>query len=448
MPTSFALIRKVRNHLRLLWDDPEKFASNLLQFTNPSRFREKLADVMVAAPLHVCVDPALAAAPALNVLQPILSPTSMTGGPNTVVNVAFWVAKRGIKVRLVTAREAPGSHASGTDPAWFSQHLALVTGASVTGDPVPPPTLSVVSAADQAAPLPIGPRDMFLATHWSTAQQVKAQLPLMAVKRFFYLIQDFDPGLYAWSSNYALALETYELDHIGVINQHQLYDYLLAQHAGRYADPGFARGSLVFEPAIDRAVFHPPAEPRTGGKRRLLFYARPTNPRNMLGLGLNALRAAVADPAFQHAEWEFLAIGGRGGVPQMELGRGRRLIPESWVDYAGYGRLLREADILLSPMLSPHTSYPVLEMAASGGIVVTNSFATKTRQKLEALSANIIAAPPTEAGLANALIEAARRVTAGVDRYATLNLPADWQASLSGVAQRMAEIFRETVAVP
>jgi hypothetical protein len=443
MPTSFALIRKVRNHLRLLRDDPEKFASNLLQFTNPARFREKLADVVVAAPLCVRVDPALADAPAMNVLQPILSPASMTGGPNTVVNVAFWVAKRGVNVRLITTREAPGPQASGMDPGWFAQHLA-----SVTGDPVSPPSLSVVSAADKAVPLPIGPRDMFLATHWSTAQQVKAQLPLMAVKRFFYLIQDFDPGLYAWSSNYALALETYELDHIGVINQHQLYDYLVAQRAGRYADQDFARDSLVFEPAIDRAVFHPPAEPRVGGKRRLLFYARPTNPRNMLGLGLNALRAAVADAAFRHADWEFLAIGGRGGVPSIDLGHGRRLIPEPWVDYAGYGRLLREADILLSPMLSPHTSYPVLEMAASGGIVVTNSFATKTREKLEALSANIIAAPPTEAGFSTALIDAAGRVNAGVDRHATLNLPADWQASLSGVAHRMAEIFRETVAVP
>ena len=436
MPTSFALIRKVRNHLRLLRDDPEKFAANLLQFTNPTRFQEKLADIMIAAPLCVRVDPALAEAPALNVLQPILSPASMTGGPNTVVNVAFWVAKRGIKVRLVTTREVPG-----TDPNWFWQHLA-----SVTGDPVRPPTLSVVSAADKAAPVPIGPRDMFLATHWSTAQQVKTQLPLMAVKRFFYLIQDFDPGLYAWSSNYALALETYGLDHIGVVNQHQLYEYLIAQGAGRYADPDFARESLVFEPAIDRALFHPPAGPRTGDKRRLLFYARPTNPRNMLGLGLNALRAAVADPAFQRAEWEFLAIGGRGSVPALAIGRGLRLTPEPWADYAGYGRLLREADILLSPMLSPHTSYPVLEMAASGGIVVTNSFATKSREKLEAISANIIAAPATEEGFTNALIQAARRVNAGVDSHATLNLPADWHASLSGVAQRMGEIFRETVA--
>jgi hypothetical protein len=96
-------------------------------------------------------------------------------------------------------------------------------------------------------------------------------------------------------------------------------------------------------------------------------------------------------------------------------------------------------------MLSPHTSYPVLEMAASGGIAVTNSFATKTAEKLAAISANIIAAPPTEAGFVEALITAANRVNDGVDIHATLNLPADWRASLSGTAARMAETFRKVV---
>jgi hypothetical protein len=267
----------------------------------------------------------------------------------------------------------------------------------------------------------------------------------MAVQRFFYLIQDFDPGLHAWSSNYALALETYGLDHIGVFNERLVYDYLVTQRVGRYADPGFARENLVFEPAIDRALFHPPAAPRTGGKRRLLFYARPSNPRNMLGLGLHALRAAVADPAFQRGEWEFLAIGGRGGVPRIAIRPGIFLHPAPWADYVGYGQLLRESDILLSPMLSPHTSYPVLEMAASGGIAVTNSFATKTAEKLAAISANIIAAPPTEEGFVAALIEAANRVHAGVDIHAALNLPADWRSSLSDTAARMAEMFREVV---
>ena len=433
MPTPTAIFRKIQTHLRLLRDNPETFAANLLQFTHPTLFREKLADVLAAAPLHVRIDPGLAARPALNVLQPVLSPESMTGGPNTIVNLAFWLAMQGTGVRLVTTRPAPRG-----DPDWFWRHLA-----AVTGDTSRPSTLTVVSAADPANLLPIGPRDMFLATHWTTAQQVKTWLPAMNVKRFFYLIQDFEPGFYAWSSNHALALETYGLDHIGIFNERLLFDYFLEQKPGRYADPGFDGGGLVFEPAIDRALFHPTAEPRRPAKQRLLFYTRPTNPRNMLGLGLAALRRATSAAAFQGQEWEFLAIGGRGSVPVMPIRPGVQLTPAPWADYAGYAALLRDSDILLCPMLSPHTSYPVLEMAASGGIAVTNVFATKTRDRLAAISANIVAVPATEDGFIDGLIEAASRVTHGVDPAVPLNLPMVWRDSIAGIAERMTAMFRD-----
>lgn len=259
----------------------------------------------------------------------------------------------------------------------------------------------------------------------------------------FYLIQDFEPGFYAWSSNHALALETYGLDHIGIFNERFLYDHTVEQKAGRYADPDFAAKALVFEPALDRTLFHPPAAARPTGRRRLLFYARPTNPRNMLGIGVAALKAALADSAFQHEAWTFEAIGSRGSLPPLDLGQGHTLRPAPWADYAGYGRQLREADILLCPMLSPHTSYPVLEMAASGGLAVTNSFATKTAEALRAISGNIVAVAPTVEGFTEGLIDAAQRVRAGVDINAPLHLPHDWNSALGTVSAQVAAVFRE-----
>ena len=56
---------------------------------------------------------------------------------------------------------------------------------------------------------------------------------------------------------------------------------------------------------------------------------------------------------------------------------------------------MRESDILLSLMLSPHPSYPPLEMAASGGLVVTTSYEGKSARQLASLSANIVATEPT-----------------------------------------------------
>jgi hypothetical protein len=431
MPLLRPLLRKTRAHLRLLRRDPAKFAANLLQYTNPAAFEEKLLDVHAPQPLHARIDRAEADRPALNLLQPSVAPTAMTGGPNTAVNLAYWLARQGVPVRIVTTA------ASGTDADWFWRHLA-----AVTGDSMRPALLSVATAGDPARPLPIGPRDMFLATHWTTAQQVKTLLPCMQVPWFFYLIQDFEPGMHAWSSNYALALETYGLDHVGIFNERLVQEYFVAHGIGRYADPAFAARALAFEPAIDAAVFHPPAARGTAGPRRLLFYARPSNPRNMLGLGVRALRRAVTEPAFQRAPWEFLAIGSRGSLPPLSVGPGHTLRPAPWADLRSYADALRQADILLCPMLSPHTSYPVLEMAACGGIAVTNWFDNKTTERLAALSPNIIAVPPTEDGFVAGLVRAAERVQTGYDPKAGVDLPASWDSALGGVVERMAALFR------
>jgi hypothetical protein len=424
---------KILRHLRLLRDDPERFARNVLQFTNPGRFRERLIDIEVPPPLHLRIDPPLAARGTLNVLLPALSGDNTTGGPNTVLNLALRIAGLGVPVRMVTTRPQ-----AATDPAWLRGHLRQLMGAG----PIPE-AFEAMSAADPGNPLAIGRNDGFMATHWTTAQQMKVWLAKLNQRDFVYLIQDFEPGFHPWSSNYALTLETYDLDFLPVFNEQALADYFAQCAVGRFADPGFARTSLVFEPAVDRAVFFPAAEPHAG-PRRLLFYARPTNERNLFGLGLHALRSAAAHPAL--GGWDFQAIGSRGSLPNFELGDGRMLRNGPWLDYAGYAGLLRGADILLCPMLSPHSSYPVLEMAACGGMVVTTSFASKTAGRLEQISPNIVAARPAIDSIAAALIEAAERVSRGYDRLAPPALPNSWDESLAGVAAGVADWFTRSRA--
>ena len=263
---------------------------------------------------------------------------------------------------------------------------------------------------------------------------------------FLYLVQDFEPGFYAWSSNYALALETYAMPHRAAINEAFLAEHLRQQAPGRYADPTFLDAQCtVFEPAVDRRLFHPPvpSPPTTVTPRRLLFYARPTNARNMMGLGLQALRAAIDADAFP-GHWEFASIGGRGSLPQLALGRGHTLRPAPWASYAGYADSLRQADILLCPMLSPHTSYPVLEMAACGGMVVTNSYGAKTAEALSALSPDILGVPPTAQGFVDGLRAAA--VQCGGTRRDRLTLSGDWDAALRPVAAWMAAAVQEALA--
>ncbi len=428
------LLKKMFENVKLLRTDPERLAKNVLQFTNPALFEQRLVDVLHARPMHVQYSPDPARMPTLNVLDSAWSVMGMTGGPNTVINLAFRIARSGVPVRLVSTVDA-----ATIDPKWLHGHAeSLLGGGNI-------PSIQVASAAQAGPPLQIGPGDAFLATHWTTAQQLKAVLPKMPCRQFFYMLQEFEPGFYPWSSNFALAVETYGMDYWPIINQATLAEYLLTQPLGRLSDPAMRDRAIVFEPAVDAALFHPGAASAPPRPRRLLFYARPTNTRNLFGLGLLALRQAAADPAF--AGWEFLSIGSRGSIPDLPLGNGHALRRAPWMDYAGYGDVLRGADVLLCPMLSPHTSYPVLEMAACGGLSVTTTFATKTREALAAMSENIVAVEPTVEAIAHGLIQSASRVNSGHRGSAASTLPRDWGTALDPVAHRVASIFRRMVDV-
>ncbi len=426
------LIKKVSRNVSLLRSDPERLAKNVMQFTNPALFEQRLTDVLHATPMHVQYSPAPAGTPRLNVLDTAWSVMGMTGGPNTVINLAFRIARRGVPVRLVSTVEA-----ATIEPKWLHRHAESLLGRGEA------PNIQVASAAQAGPPLQLGPRDIFLATHWTTAQQLKAVLPKMPLRQFFYMLQEFEPGFYPWSSNFALAIETYGMDYWPIINQATLADYLLTQPLGRLNDPVMRDRATIFEPAVDAALFHPGAGTAPPRPQRLLFYARPTNTRNLFGMGLMALRRAAADPAF--AGWEFLSIGSRGSVPDLPLGHGHVLRRAPWMDYAGYGDVLRGADVLLCPMLSPHTSYPVLEMAACGGLSVTTTFATKTREALAARSENIVAVEPTTEAMAHGLIESASRINSGHRGSAASILPRDWDTALDPVADRVALICRQLV---
>ena len=410
------VVRKIAGQGRLLARDPEAFARNVTQFTDPAGYAARLKDYPDIRPIRARLDPAAPAT--LNVLLPSIGPDKMTGGPNSVIQAGCAIAKAGLRIRFVACDGAPTG-----DEAWFWRHVAQLTG----GDMSAHAQLSRHPDED----LRIGPDDLFLASFWTTAHQASALVHQTRSKRFIYLIQDFEPAFYPWSSRYALALQTYAMDYYPVVNMAALADFLADGRIGRFAEAGFRQACTVFEPALDRDVFKPGQDRALRpGARRLLVYARPTNPRNMLGMALEALDLACQDSAFQ-GEWEFLAIGARGSLPAMKLRCGRVVREAPWADYRAYAKLLQDSDILLSPMLSPHSGYPVLEMAACGGVSVTNVFATKTAERLRQISPSILGVEPTSTALAEALKTAAQIVRDGYKSPGSPALPASWAEALA-----------------
>jgi O-antigen biosynthesis protein len=369
------------------------------------------------------VDPT--AAPRLTVLMPHLAMSRMTGGPNTILALTGRLSRRGVPVRYVAAFGPLDA-----DQGPLRAHIA-----SLGGSAADDPSVELVAGADPKTPFRVGRGDVVMATWWPTAHLARAIVRETEVEEFLYLIQDFEPGFHPWSTRFALALATYGFPCRAIFNERLLLDHFAAQGVGRFA-AGDDRLATSFEPAVDRSVFRPsPASESEGrgavrraGPRRLLFYARPRNERNLFDLGLAALRAATASGAFDREPWEFIALG--ADIPEIPLGPEQVLRSPGWLDYRAYARLLSESDLLLSLMLSPHTSYPPLEMAACGNIVVTNTFGVKTAEALRALSPRIRGAAPELESLVAEIIAAVRSIEAGEQPMAESTTPPDWDTAL------------------
>ncbi|TDY25468.1 methyltransferase family protein [Paraburkholderia sp. BL6665CI2N2] len=390
-------------------------------------------------PLNIELDRSLAMRPRLNVLVPGLAMKHMSGGPNTAISIAYRLAALGIPVRFVSTN-APID----ANPAPFWAHAQALAGTAKALDNV-----ELVDASDRNIAFKIGENDLFMATAWWTAQMAKYAIRHTRHEKFVYLIQDYEPILHPASTQYALAEETYRLDIVPVVNTSLLAEYLVSHQVGRFSDLDFARRTLAFEPAVDKTQFYfdDQSECRSA-KRRLLFYARPTNGlRNLYEMGVAALQKLLADGALNAAEWEFVGMGEK--FEPVPLGHGGVLVPAPWLGFEGYARQMRESDVLLSLMLSPHPSYPPLEMAACGKPVVTTCYANKTAERLAQISGNIIAVDATVESIANGLVQAVQRCETGSGRSTdAFGLPETWDESLASVMPQLRNAVLELLGAP
>jgi hypothetical protein len=239
---------------------------------------------------------------------------------------------------------------------------------------------------DSDAPLILEPTDYFIATFWTTACFIKAVRDGMqknfgiGLRPFVYLIQDFEPGFYAWSSRYVLAESTYAngAGIIAVFNTETLRDY--------FSLAGYVfSSSYAFEPTLNpKLALRRPSLMGHEKQRLIVVYGRPNTPRNAFELVVETLHAWSQKYDGAH-HWQLISLGEKHEDIVFEKGivlrsRGKVTIEE----YANY---LLNAAVGLALMVSPHPSYPPLEMAEFGVHVVTNQFANKD---LSSRSPNIV----------------------------------------------------------
>ncbi len=136
-------------------------------------------------------------------------------------------------------------------------------------------------------------------------------------------------------------------------------------------------------------------------------------------------------------EWDIYFVG-RDLEPITLPGGVRPVLLEN-LDWADYQTLVRRIDVGLSLMYTPHPSYPPLDLAASGAVVVTNRYGPKT--SLARYADDILCVEPSIEALAGGIAEAVRKARErGARRHAPANrLQHDWAAAFEPVLQNLAE---------
>ncbi|PZE36593.1 hypothetical protein [Curtobacterium sp. MCPF17_031] len=255
-----------------------------------------------------------------------------------------------------------------------------------------------------------GTQDIWLATHWKTAHplDVAATAGVVARERVVYLVQDYEPGFSAWSTDYAVAASTYRAGFRMLVNSEPLRRYLADVEGIDIAS------AATFAPHLDVELLERVAAARRpvaedGGVVRVLFYGRPSKHRNLFRLGVAALRIAVQELAPDGIRVEFHSAGEQHSDVELDGGAGDvKLVSHGTMPWDDYFRFIASTGVVLSLQHSPHPSHPPFDGAISGARVVTNEF----RGTRAGLHPNLQAVPTDARSLGLAVADAVRRVAA------------------------------------
>src|SRR5690606_38065330 len=112
---------------------------------------------------------------------------------------------------------------------------------------------------------------------------------------------------------------------------------------------------------------------------------RPNHPRNLFFRGLSIIDEALVRGIIG-PNWEII-FAGSDDMFNIVFSNGRRPKILGKLDWREYASFLSEIDLGLCLMFTPHPSYPPLDIASSGGVVLSNNY--KNKKSLE-YSKNII----------------------------------------------------------
>lgn len=349
--------------------------------------------------------------PRLNLVVPTVNPKQTFGGVATAIKLfEAWCDAIGDgydrRIIVTDAEIEPEAYVglSGYTPTAFSVSLDMVSRA-------------LVDAKDRGAGrLDLRAREMFVATAWWTVDIVRSLERDRAryhgsSRPFVYLIQDDEPNFDGWGSRYALAEMAYRYpdETIAVINSEELYASISAKHS--FAHMFCLPYSL--NTRISELLSPVPRE------RIILVYGRPTVARNAFEIICEALRRWQQSDPIRASRWRVVFLG-EAFEPPLAYPIQNAAV-DGKVSLDAYADYLNRASVGIALMISPHPSYPPLEMAEAGLKTITNTFAGKDlRQRFEDI---VSIGDPTPEFLAEAIEQAVEEMEPMVGRTISRKSP-------------------------
>lgn len=219
--------------------------------------------------------------------------------------------------------------------------------------------------------------DFFIYTTWKSAYIFEKVLEWQREnykvnsRCSIYFIQDYEPGFVAWSSEFALAESTYHTNSdckIAVFNSKELYDYF------KFNKYSFKK-EYFFTPSLNEKLANnlPLNSNKYARKKNIIFYGRPNEPRNAYELIIETLKL-WSEQYHDSKTWSIYSIG--APTKDVKL-KNNTIVSKGKLSLDEYSEIMLTSSVGISLMISPHPSYPPLEMSTFGVKTITNKFMNK-----------------------------------------------------------------------
>lgn len=280
--------------------------------------------------------------------------------------------------------------------------------------------------------LDVSDKDVFIATNGFSASTILNN-PLLINNNLFYVMQEVETMFYDHGDTYLFISQAMKHPKvIPIVNTKLLYDWFCEKGYENVKKQG-----VHFEPAFPLGYKYRNVNKKTKKPYKLFFYARPNHQRNLFYFGIKTLNQAFLSGALDPDKW-IVYMSDDGTTPLFKFDSGVKVEKLKQMDWLEYNEFLREIDLTYAMMYTPHPSYPPIDTAMIGGVVVANKYANK--QSLANYSKNIITAELNESDMVNAFRDASKLVEDNekrINNYSENNINHSWDDALKDVIEYM-----------